>query len=188
MTNISETDRARLREALQWYWQANNLAQDGKHALAQPLAQKALQVRREILEPEEIESINALALLGWTIRDQFKYDEAEAPLRETLQLREKVLGDTHPDIGNACGYLAWLYVNKENFPQAETLFRRAADTFRKTDGELGLRYIQAVRNLCSFMLGYETIVDPRHCISNRSSFAGVRCRTGASNTASSCKS
>jgi CHAT domain-containing protein/Tfp pilus assembly protein PilF len=150
MTNISETDRARLREALQWYWQANNLAQDGKHALAQPLAQKALQVRREILDPEEIESFNALALFGWTIRDQFKYDEAEAPLRETLQLREKVLGDTHPDIGNACGYLAWLYVNKENFPQAETLFRRAADTFRKTDGELGLRYIQAVRNLAQF--------------------------------------
>ena len=69
----------------------------GQHAEAEPLYQRALEIREKVLDaehPDIATNLNNLALL---LRDMGRYAEAEPLYQRALEIREKVLDAEHPN-------------------------------------------------------------------------------------------
>jgi tetratricopeptide (TPR) repeat protein/transcriptional regulator with XRE-family HTH domain len=97
----------------------------GRYPEAEPLHERALAIREEILgaqHPNTGESLNNLAEL---YRAQGKYEQAEPLHERALTLREEILGAQHPDTANSLNNLALLYATQGKYEQAEPLHERA---------------------------------------------------------------
>ena len=84
----------------------------GLYTEAEPLYQRALQIRKQVLgasHPSTATSLNNLALL---YRAQGKYDEAEPLYYHALQIREEVLGANHPNTVTIRENYAELFQNR----------------------------------------------------------------------------
>ncbi|HLG77519.1 MAG TPA: tetratricopeptide repeat protein, partial [Ktedonobacteraceae bacterium] len=91
---------------------------------AEPLSQRALAIREQVLGPEHpatATSLNTLAALYWA---QGKYEQAEPLSQRALAIREQVLGPEHPDTAISLNNLAGLYYHQGKYEEAEPLYRR----------------------------------------------------------------
>ena len=87
----------------------NNLAElyesQGRYKAAEPLYQKALEMRRSLLgenHPDVATSLNNLAALYY---DMKRFDEAEPLMAKALEIRQRLLREQHPD---TVGSRRWL--------------------------------------------------------------------------------
>ena len=69
----------------------------GQYAEAEPLLQRALQIREKALGPEHPDVATSLNNLAVLYRAQGRYAEAEPLYQRALKIREKALGPEHPD-------------------------------------------------------------------------------------------
>jgi tetratricopeptide (TPR) repeat protein len=77
--------------------QGTVLYHQGKYAQAQPLYEKALEIRRRLLtddDPETATSYNNLAL---SLNSQGKYAQAQLLFERALKIFQRLLTDDHPD-------------------------------------------------------------------------------------------
>ena len=96
-----------------------------RYAEAEPLYQRALEIREQQLgaqHPDTATSLNNLALLYKT---QGKYSQAEPLYRRALAIYEQQLGPDHPDTAGSLNNLAELYQDQGKDEQAEPLYQRA---------------------------------------------------------------
>ena len=85
---------------------AYNLWAQGKYAQAQPLFEKALEIRRRLLtedHPATAESYNNVA---FNLNAQGKYAQAQPLYEKALAIRRRLLGDDHPDTARSYGAAA----------------------------------------------------------------------------------
>ncbi|MEM8806568.1 MAG: tetratricopeptide repeat protein, partial [Cyanobacteria bacterium P01_G01_bin.38] len=130
-----QSDEAALQEAAQLNEQAIELYQQGNYAEAEPLLQRALQIREQSLgdsHPDVAASLNNLAVLYYS---QGNYAEAEPLYQRALQIREQSLGDSHPNVAQSLNNLAELYRDQGNYAEAELLYRRSLQILEQVLGD-----------------------------------------------------
>ncbi len=121
-------------------WQA-------RYAAAEPLLQRALDIREQALgpaHPDTALSLNNLAMLPF---HRGNYAEAEPLLRRALDIREQVFGPAHPDTTASLSNLAMLLDRQEKYAQAEPLFRRAQEIRERALGPAHPDTAQSLNNL-----------------------------------------
>ncbi len=106
----------------------------GQYQEAEPLIQRALEIRERVLGPEHpdtAQSLNSLALLYW---HQGKDEQAEPLIQRALAIYERVLGPEHPDTASSLNNLAILYREQGKDEQAEPLYQRALAIYERVLG------------------------------------------------------
>ncbi len=104
---------------------ARYLYERGQYTDSEPLYQRALRIREQVLGPEHFDvahSLNRLALLYF---EQGKYAEAEPLLQRALHIWEQNQEPEHPDIAYPLHNLALLYFKQGRYVETEPLYQRA---------------------------------------------------------------
>jgi CHAT domain-containing protein/tetratricopeptide (TPR) repeat protein len=102
-----------------------NLNAQGKYAAAQPLLEKALEIRRRLLtddHPLTAESYNNLA---GNLNDQGKYVAAQPLFEKALEISRRLLTDDHPDTATRYNNVAANLDAQGKYAQAQPLFEKA---------------------------------------------------------------
>jgi tetratricopeptide (TPR) repeat protein len=127
---LSFEEAARLLNEAGYY-----LRDRAQYAEAEPLYERALVIREEVLgkrHPDTAQSLNNLAALYDT---QGKYAEAEPLYKRALAIREKVQGERHPDTARSLNNLAVLYDTQGKYAEAEPLYEQALAIYEEVQGE-----------------------------------------------------
>src|SRR5262245_47622540 len=82
----------------------------------------------------ELDRAKSLDMQALRYRDQGRYDEAEALLKQALAIRESALGPNHPDLSGRLSVLAEFYRTQGKYGEAEPLYKRALDISEKALG------------------------------------------------------
>ena len=114
-----------LDEALYCEKEGTKLYHQGMYAQAEPLHQRALTIREQVLGPEHPDTASSLNNLAGLYDHQGLYAQAEPLYQRALAIWEKVLGPEHPDTATSLNNLALLYHHQGLSAQAEPLFQRA---------------------------------------------------------------
>jgi tetratricopeptide (TPR) repeat protein/CHAT domain-containing protein len=147
LAQLEPADRHRLRDATLLNDRVGQLYQQGKTHDAIPLAQKALDLRKDVLgerHPDYAQTLNNLALL---YHAQGEYTQAEPLFRKALAVYKQVLGERHPLYAISLNNLALLYDSQGQYAQAERLFRQALEIKKEVLGERHPDYAQSLNNL-----------------------------------------
>ncbi|XP_031522951.1 kinesin light chain 4 isoform X3 [Papio anubis] len=105
----------------------NNLAvlygKRGKYKEAEPLCQRALEIREKVLgtnHPDVAKQLNNLALL---CQNQGKYEAVERYYQRALAIYEGQLGPDNPNVARTKNNLASCYLKQAKYAEAETLYK-----------------------------------------------------------------
>lgn len=144
------------------------------YALAEPLYQEALAIRKDVLgneHPDYAKSLNNLAVLYENMGEfyQFELDQdfydwggfddndpddlfakAESFYQNALTIRKAVLGEDHPDYVAGLNDLAGLYVTLGEYQKAAQLLRQTLDTDQDRFGDDLSEYVKNLYDVASF--------------------------------------
>ena len=143
--DIASTEAADVFDAMGAY-----LLERGQYALADPLLQKALELRRSLLENEHEDIASSLALLAYSCRLTGRYGEAEPLYQEALAMRKRLLGDEHPDVACSLNNLGVLYKNQGRYSEAEPLYQEALAMRKQLLGDEHPDVALSLNNLALF--------------------------------------
>jgi tetratricopeptide (TPR) repeat protein len=121
----------------------------GRYSEAEPLLQKALELRCQRLgegHPDVSTSLNNLALL---YSAQGRYTEAEPLYVRSLSIRERRLGEDHPDFATSLNNLAALYRDQGRYAEAEPLYVRSLSIREKQLGPDHPDFATSLNNLAA---------------------------------------
>jgi len=110
---------------------AANLREQGQNDEAEPLVNRALAIRQQLLpsdDPAIADSLDDLAIL---YINQYNYDEAEPLCLQALAIRCQHLGDEHPLVAESLNNLASIYKGMDRLLEAEALFLQAISIRKK---------------------------------------------------------
>jgi len=107
----------------------------GFHAKALPLEERALEIGRRSLGPDNIVLAQSLNNLGVLYREQGSLTKAEPLLRESLALRRRLLGTEDKDVAITLVELARVLVDSGRSDEAEPYLRESLAIRRKVFGE-----------------------------------------------------
>ncbi|HEU5199018.1 MAG TPA: tetratricopeptide repeat protein, partial [Ktedonobacterales bacterium] len=110
---------------------ASYLQRRARHAEAEPLFQRALQIREQLLGPEHLEVAASLNGLADLYRERGKQAEAEPLFKRALDLRERLLKPEDVLVAISWTNLANLYQDQGRYAEAEPLYLRARDIFQQ---------------------------------------------------------
>jgi tetratricopeptide (TPR) repeat protein len=127
--------------------QAEALLARGRHREAQPLLEKALEVRRKVLGEEYPRTASSYNNLAFNLHGQGKYAPAEKGFRKALDVFRKVLGEEHPETGASYGNLSVSLNAQGKYAAAEDSARKALAIRRKVLGEEHPLTAQSLSNL-----------------------------------------
>ncbi len=111
------------------------LRERGRYAQAQPLLERALALREQVLGPEHPDTASTLNVLAWLYVLRGNYQQAERLVQPALAGLEHVLGPEHPEVATALAMLANTYLYEGKYSQAEPLFQRALAIREQVLGE-----------------------------------------------------
>ena len=101
------------------------LRERGQYAQAEPLLERALALREQVLGSEHPDTASTLNTLAELYMLHGKYQQAEQLLQPALASFEHVLGPEHPEVAHALNTLADVYMHRGQYTQAEPLLQRA---------------------------------------------------------------
>jgi tetratricopeptide (TPR) repeat protein len=114
-------------------------AEEGEHALSEPLYKRSLDIRLKALGAGHPDVAESLIGLGAACREQGRYAEAEPLLRRALAIRGETIGPQHPDVEEAVVHLALLCQKQGRDGEAEALYKRALAIAEQAFGPDDLR-------------------------------------------------
>jgi CHAT domain-containing protein/Tfp pilus assembly protein PilF len=147
LARLAPADRRRLAEAAQLNARVVELYQQGKTQQALPLAEKALEIRKEVQgerHPHYATTLNDLAEL---YDSQGEYAKAEPLYRQARDIYKQVLGERHPHYATSLNNLASLYHSQGEYAKAESLYRQALEIYKQVLGARHPRYVTSLNNL-----------------------------------------
>jgi serine/threonine protein kinase/tetratricopeptide (TPR) repeat protein len=106
----------------------------GLYALAAPILEKSLDIKRSVYGEEHLEVAASLHTLAVLYDTQGKYQEAESFFRQSLAIKEKILGQDHPEVARSLNSIAVVNWNQGKYEEAEPLFQRSLAIKEKTLG------------------------------------------------------
>ncbi len=116
---------------------------------AEPLLERALSLREQVLGAEHAEAARTLNALAWIYHDLGKYQQAERLLEPALVRFERVLGPAHPVIAMTLNRLAAAYLFEGKYAQAEPLLERALVIGEQTLGPEHPDVLEILHSLAS---------------------------------------
>jgi serine/threonine protein kinase/tetratricopeptide (TPR) repeat protein len=123
----------------------------GLYPQAAPLAERALEVRRQELAPDDpliAESMNSLGALRYTMGN---LAEAEKLFRGALDIRRKKLGEENYEVSTSLNDLAMTLNSLGRYDEAEPLYRQALAIRQKLFGKEHPDIAQSLNNLGMFL-------------------------------------
>jgi tetratricopeptide (TPR) repeat protein len=115
--------------------QALMLNAEGKFAEAQPLLEKALEIRRRLLSDDHPDTGISYINLAGDLAEQGKYREAQPLFEKALEIHRRTLGDDHPVTANSYSSVAFNVSSQGKYAQAQPLFEKGLEIFRRVLGE-----------------------------------------------------
>jgi serine/threonine-protein kinase len=97
----------------------------GLYDQAEPLLQRAYELRKKTLGEDNADVASAAFSLGNSIRLQEQYSRAEPFFRESLAIRKKLFGDTGSEVQSSLAFLGECLYLENRDTDAEPLFRQA---------------------------------------------------------------
>ena len=104
---------------------------------AQPLLQRAYQLRKGLFGDEDLKTAAAAEDLATTDRLRSEYSDAEKLFRASLAVREKKLGSVDPAVAQSLTDLGDCLIQENRETEAEPVLRRALVIFRRTNDPRG---------------------------------------------------
>ncbi|HJR06103.1 MAG TPA: tetratricopeptide repeat protein [Pyrinomonadaceae bacterium] len=125
-----------------------NLFLQGKQAEAEKIFRENVQIleRDQVLRGEMI-SAYSLGILGFILKDQKKYEDAENFLARSLEVVEKLRGKNHPETASFLKAISITLTAQEKFAAAETNLKRSISINESVYGEMS----QQVESDVSFL-------------------------------------
>jgi serine/threonine protein kinase/Tfp pilus assembly protein PilF len=128
----------------------------GLYDRAQPLLEKALQIRKTYYGNENVAVAESLNDLGYFFMLKGQNKKAEKLLREALAMRRKLLGREHLDVAESLMWLAAVLVPQrnrslDNFQEEEKLIREALAIRRKLFGKEHLSVAGSLTSLARLL-------------------------------------
>jgi eukaryotic-like serine/threonine-protein kinase len=109
----------------------------GRYDRAEPLLERAVELRRVHFGPSSLEVAESLEHLGSLKSDRSRYGESEALLRRALAIRRQRQGDRNADVARALNNLGEVLVSKGEAAEAEKLHREAMGISMRLEGAVG---------------------------------------------------
>jgi len=106
----------------------------GLWSKAEALVAKSYSTRKDMLGPEDENTLSALSLYASVMGDQGNYEAAEKYYRRALEEKEKMLGREHPDALTNMNGLARVLRAQGHYKVAEGYHRRALEGSEKVLG------------------------------------------------------
>lgn len=117
-----------------------NLQLQGKKAESEKfLRENVLILERDPVLSGEMISAYSLGVLGFVLRDQQKYDEAEKFLARALAVVEKLRGENHPQTASMLKALSFVLTSQGKFTAAETTLNRSIAINKSVYGGMSLQ-------------------------------------------------
>ena len=103
---------------------------------AEPLFQKALEIRKQVLGFKHPDTGDTLQDLAWLYLDQGKYEKAALRYRGAFYIRCKELGAKDPKTAYSLQCLARVYKELARYKQAEPLLKNAQEILNQVSGDI----------------------------------------------------
>lgn len=132
---------------------ANLRLSAGDFRQAEPLCQRALSIREEVLGAEHPLVAESLNLLAAVYHLEGERAAAEPLYLRALRIREAAMGPWHPDVAQSCNNLADLYRLLGKTEQAESLYRRALEILEKSYGPADPQLAVTLNNMATLYYG-----------------------------------
>jgi len=121
----------------------------GLYPEARRQLEKAVELRRRVLGPENPKTLRSMSHLAGAAFRQGKYPEAETLLRQTVNAERRVLGPEHPNTLASMNTLASVYSDEGKYAQAEALHRQTLETRRRVLGPEHPDTLESMNNLAN---------------------------------------
>jgi CHAT domain-containing protein/tetratricopeptide (TPR) repeat protein len=135
LATLDPKQRQRHAKASQLYDRALQLHRLGKPDQALPLAQEALEIRKQVLGDAHLDYAQCLNCVGVLYRYMGDYAHAEPLLRQASAVSKRVLGDRHPEYANTLNNLGSLHARMGDYAKAELLYREALAIAKQALGD-----------------------------------------------------
>jgi CHAT domain-containing protein/Tfp pilus assembly protein PilF len=147
LARMEPANRRRLNGAEQLSSQAVQLYQQGKTRAGIPLAEKAAEIRKQVLGERHADYAQSLNNLAALYRAQGEFARAEPLFRQAVAIAQQTLGECHPAYAISLNNLADLYLHQGKSAKAEPLYRQALEICRQALGERDPAYATSLNNL-----------------------------------------
>ncbi len=94
--------------------------------------ERALALRRELLGPDDADTLRSINNAAGLMMALGRLDEARVYLDQALEGARRTLGETHPDTLNAMNNMGGLLVRSQRYAEAEPYWREALAGYRAT--------------------------------------------------------
>lgn len=121
----------------------------GLYARAQPLLERSVEIRRQVLGPENPDTLESMYNLAGTLWREGRYAESEKMSRETLDISRRVLGPDHPDTLGSMNILELDLDDSGQYAEAEKLERETLQIQRRVLGPEHPDTINSMNNLAN---------------------------------------
>ncbi len=119
----------------------------GLYADSRKQLEKALELSRGSLGPDNLKTLQIMVSLGWLAQEQGHIEEAEKLQKQALDAGRRALGATNPTTLTALRRLGGVYLQESKYPQAEATLSEALQSLKRVDGSDNLDILSATNNL-----------------------------------------
>jgi tetratricopeptide (TPR) repeat protein len=128
---MSHEDRLAYESARTINEQAETLIKRGKYAEAQPLFEKALEIRRRLLTDDHPSTAESYINLGYNLYLRGRYKEAQPLYEKALEILRRLLTDDHPLTAESYNNLAMNLGRQAKYAQAQPLLEKSLEIRRR---------------------------------------------------------
>jgi serine/threonine protein kinase/tetratricopeptide (TPR) repeat protein len=119
----------------------------GLYPQARQQLEKAQELYRRMLGPDDAKRLKTLARLGRVADLQGNYEDAEALSRQAWEAQRRIIGPEHPDTLASLTSLATAYADDGKYPQAEPLLIQSLEIRRRVLGPAHPDTLSSMNNL-----------------------------------------
>jgi eukaryotic-like serine/threonine-protein kinase len=119
----------------------------GLYPRARSLLERAIEIQRRILGPEDPNTLRSLSTLGYVLEEEGHYVEAEKLERQALDSQRRVLGPEHADTLTSMNNLSRILDQEGRYAEAEKLERHTLEIERPRFGPDHSDTVRAMNNL-----------------------------------------
>jgi serine/threonine protein kinase/tetratricopeptide (TPR) repeat protein len=121
----------------------------GLYSSSLPLLERAAEIRRRVLGPENPDTLATMLHLASTFTGEGHYAEAEKLQRETLDIQRRVLGPENPYTLLSMNNLAVVLYDRGHYVESEKLDRETLEIRRRVSGPEHPDTLMSMENLAS---------------------------------------
>ncbi len=157
-------DRLAYQSANTMNEQAETLDDQGKYAQAQPIYEKALEIRRRLLTDDHPYTAASYSKLAYNLNAQGRYALAQPLYEKALEIDRRLLSDDHPYTAYGYNNLAYNLDAQGKYALAQPLFEKALEINRRLLTDDNIRTSTGYNNVAHILdaQGKHGLAQPLH--------------------------